>query len=182
MFHTAVQSENGGSGVCCSSAVKGLQRCRERHAELPERSTFTRPRVYSAVAPGSTHTQDTDAGCKLSVKKNIHCFLVTHDHSTSGPAFTTTESCHTSQASWLGQQKTAKRHKIQSFSCCRNKFPLCHQQLGRNIYTTYCSGCWTLLLSVKKTAKHKRKSASVQVWGMMIEGRGNSVKVAKKCK
>lgn len=69
VFDTAVQAENGGSGACCSSAVKGLQRCREKHAELPERSTFTRPRVYSAVAPGSTHTQDADAGCELGVKK-----------------------------------------------------------------------------------------------------------------
>lgn len=51
VFHTAVQSENGGSGVCCSSAVKGLQRCREGHAELPEPFDIHTPQSLSARGP-----------------------------------------------------------------------------------------------------------------------------------
>lgn len=74
--HCSAVREKGGSGVCCSSAVRRLQRCRERHAELPERSTFTRPGVYSAVGP-STHTQ-TQMWVQVLEKRTHICCCSCH--------------------------------------------------------------------------------------------------------
>lgn len=117
----------------------------EVHTELPERSTFTRPGLYSAVARGSTHTQDTDAGCEVSVwRKHAHNHTRTHVHTCThassgahlgllllllGPV---THHRHPDQTSSCLTAHRAKRekyvvvlhlhcwHKIQSFSCCQN--------------------------------------------------------------
>lgn len=113
--------------MCCSSAVKGLQRCGERHAELTERSTFTRPRVYTTVALTSTHTQHTDAGCELSqcfffFLKNNTC-TQSHTHSYMHTLeYLRACSCR------LQSPVTHCRHPRQTSSCLtahrQNIFPL----------------------------------------------------------
>lgn len=52
---------------------------RKRHAELPQRSTFTRPEVYSAVAPGAPHTPKTQMDVSsLWRKKHRHRHMHMH--------------------------------------------------------------------------------------------------------
>lgn len=83
VFLTAAQSEHGGSGVCLFlSCEEPAEVQRKRHAELPQRSTFTRPEVYSAVAPGAPHTPKTQMDVSsLWRKKPGHRHMHTLGHS-----------------------------------------------------------------------------------------------------
>lgn len=117
--HTAVQSENGGSGVCCSSAVRGLQRCRERHAELPW--TFNIHTPWSLFGCGlGLHTHPRHRCC---VFRKMHIHTQTHVHtytlwSTSGHVLATTPVTHHRHLDQISRFLTAHREKY-LFTCCQ---------------------------------------------------------------
>lgn len=77
VLHTAVQSENGESRVCCSSAVKGLQRYREARRAAWMFTVHT-PRSLWGCGPG-LHTHPGHR-CWMWARclKNVHSRVCTH--------------------------------------------------------------------------------------------------------
>lgn len=142
----------------------------ERHAELPECSTFTRPGVYEAVAPGSTHTPRTQMLDVSSVfkKRALTCVHTCTLRSTPGPGLATGERCHTLDTLWQDQQlpesswgkrgtifclfmlSCPKQHwnKIQSFNTATN--------CPHNVITTFSEVFTQSLMNFAVMPKRKR--------------------------